>query len=289
MFVCLPQHLLAGRKDVHVRRAAAQGRNDAVDHVQQMLAVVQHKQEPLAGERLHCQIERSAFIGNHESDRAGYCGCNERRIGEGGQLDEHPLAEPIAHVVGDRFGEPGLADARGSDDGDERELLDQAAQRAKFLRASVQRAQLGACGRSDGLGGRSLRKRLQRVDPHRQSDILDSLQPAVLEIAVELSSEFAVHLGRNANSAGFRQRLEPRGHIDAITEDIHHRDPSHVLQRYRTVVVLGTEPPSRELRGRAPARGPARGDGCRGWRRSPPAAESSCGRRARRGATAPAA
>jgi hypothetical protein len=46
----------------------------------------------------------------------------------------------------------------------------------------------------DGLGGRSLRKRLQRIDSHWQRDILDSLQPAVLEVAVELSGDFAVHL-----------------------------------------------------------------------------------------------
>ena len=58
------------------------------------------------------------------------------------------------------------------------------------------------------------------VGPHRLSDVLDALAATRAVFEVELVPDLIVDGLRNAHCAGFGQRFEPGGDVDAVSEDI---------------------------------------------------------------------
>src|SRR5215831_16536629 len=58
------------------------------------------------------------------------------------------------------------------------------------------------------------------MDADRPGDILDGLLPHVLEPEAELVAYLIMHDARHHDPAGIRQRLEPRGHVDAVAKNV---------------------------------------------------------------------
>ena len=58
------------------------------------------------------------------------------------------------------------------------------------------------------------------VDPDRPCDVLDGLLAHVLEAEAQLVSHLVVDLARNHDAAGLGERLQPRGHVDAVAINI---------------------------------------------------------------------
>ena len=57
-------------------------------------------------------------------------------------------------------------------------------------------------------------------DPDRPGDVLDVLLAQILEGDVEPVADLVAHRRRDADAARLGQRLEPRGDIDAVAEDV---------------------------------------------------------------------
>ena len=55
---------------------------------------------------------------------------------------------------------------------------------------------------------------------HRIGDVLELDVAHVLEDMARLAAHFVAHLGRDADAAWFRQRLQPRGDVDAVAVDV---------------------------------------------------------------------
>src|SRR5215472_4566346 len=69
-------------------------------------------------------------------------------------------------------------------------------------------------------GARQRIGRTHSIRPNRLGDVLDAMAAKRAVSEIELVFDLIVNCLRNAHRAGFGQRLEPGGDIDAITEDI---------------------------------------------------------------------
>ena len=116
VFARYPERLAAGRQDVDVRRTAEKRRRQAGRRVDDVLAIVEHQQQPAVperGDQARKRIFGADFQTEHGRDRARH----QPRVAERRQIDQ-PDAVLISadQPLGDGEGDRGLADAAGPDD-----------------------------------------------------------------------------------------------------------------------------------------------------------------------------
>src|ERR1700690_1641104 len=67
------------------------------------------------------------------------------------------------------------------------------------------------------------RRCVSQIDPEyldRTRNVLDLLRAEVFEAEAQFVQNLVANDSTRANSTGFGQRLEPRGNVDAVAEDI---------------------------------------------------------------------
>jgi hypothetical protein len=74
-------------------------------------------------------------------------------------------------------------------------------------------------GRDVG-GGRARRGPVDREGAHRPTDVFEPLLAEIAKGEVELTGGILLHPGRDADAAGFGERLEAGGDVDAVAEDV---------------------------------------------------------------------
>ena len=148
MLVGMSQHLLTCGKNVYLGRAFAQCCDDERDVIEKVFAIVENEQQALASERPHAQGECGVRV-THEAERTRHGRRNQRWVSERRQFhDLHVVAEIIAQIVRNRLRETRLADASGSDQGDQRLVQDQITQGADVIGATVKCGWLDGCRRA---------------------------------------------------------------------------------------------------------------------------------------------
>lgn len=108
------QHVAAGRQHADTGRGPEQGVGQARAGVDEVLAVVQHKQQPPAADMAGDHVEGGAAGLVHQAQRGGHGMGQQLRVAQPGQLhDAHPVAERAGDRGGGTQRHPGLADAPG--------------------------------------------------------------------------------------------------------------------------------------------------------------------------------
>lgn len=94
------QHVAAGRQHADTGRGPEQGVGQARAGVDEVLAVVQHKQQPPAADMAGDHVEGGAAGLVHQAQRGGHGMGQQLRVAQPGQLhDAHPVAERAVTVA----------------------------------------------------------------------------------------------------------------------------------------------------------------------------------------------
>lgn len=106
------ERLWAGREDAQVRNGAQQLRRHGGGRVDQVLAVVEHQQQPLAGEELG--ESRDGLEGLEDAEGVSHSGRYQPLVGDIRELDQpHSAWERSRRLCGDPQSEAGLANPAG--------------------------------------------------------------------------------------------------------------------------------------------------------------------------------
>ena len=113
------QGLSTGRQDVRLGRASEDGLRQRGDGLDQMFAIVEYDENMLVSKEGNQALSSVGGM-NREPERRRDRARNERRIGEGSQIDESdPVIESRDQRVGDGHRDRRLANAARSNDRDE--------------------------------------------------------------------------------------------------------------------------------------------------------------------------